>query len=92
MFIFPCMLDDVHRRPYYSYLCNKDVCSVFHLHTVALKDLIRGWVCVWFSSISLALHVMAVELCLCLALLGITETDTVNYVVCPKSKCTDFFI
>lgn len=74
VFIFPCMLDDGHRRLYYIYYCNKNVCSVSHLHTVALKNLIRGWVCVWFSSISLALQVMALEFHLCLALPGITET------------------
>lgn len=74
VFIFPCMLDDGHRRLHYIYHCNKDVCSVSHLHTIALKNLIRGWVCVWFSSISFALQVMAVELRLCLALPGITET------------------
>jgi hypothetical protein len=89
-FIFPCMMEDGHRRPHYIYRCNKSVCSVAHLHTIALKDLIRGWVCVWFSSTSLALQVMAVELHLCLALPGITETDTVNYVsMCAyQSNCT----
>jgi len=91
MFIFPCMLDDGHRGLHYiSCCCNKDACSVSHLHIVALKDLIRGWVCFWFSSISLALQVMAVELHLCLALAGNTETDSVNYVsMCGyQSNCT----
>jgi hypothetical protein len=89
MFIFPCMLDDGHRGLHYIYCCNKDACSVSHLHIIALKDLIRGWVCFWFSSISLALQVMAVELHLCLALAGNTETDTVNYVsICGyQSNC-----
>jgi hypothetical protein len=53
---------------------------VSYLHNLTLKDFIRGCVCVWFSSISLALQVMAVELHLCLALPGITETNTVNCV------------
>lgn len=48
VFILPCMLDDGHRRLHYIYHCNKDVFSVSHLHTIALKNLIRGWVCVWF--------------------------------------------
>jgi hypothetical protein len=42
MFIFPCMLDDGHRGPHYIYCCNKAVCSVSHLHIIALKDLILG--------------------------------------------------
>jgi hypothetical protein len=63
---------------------------VSHLHNPTLKDLIRGWVCIWFSCISLALQVMALELHLCLALPGITETNTVKYVsVCAyQSDCT----
>ena len=51
-FIFPCVLDDGHRRPHYIYHCNKDVCSVSHLHTVALKDLIRFV----FGFVALHLH------------------------------------
>jgi hypothetical protein len=89
-FIFPCMLDDGHRRPHYIYHCNKDVCSVSNLHIIAFKDLIRSWAFVWFSSTLLTLQVMVVELCLCLALPGVTETDTVNYVsMCAyQSNCT----
>lgn len=74
VFIFPCVLDDGHRRLRYIYHCKKYECSVSHLHTIALKNLIRCWVCVWFSSITLALQVMAVELRLCLVLPGIIET------------------
>jgi hypothetical protein len=70
--------------PRYIYCCSKDACSVSHLHIIALKDLIRGCVCFWFSSISLALEVMGVEFHLCWALAGNTETDTVNYVSISK--------
>lgn len=89
-FIFPCMLHDGHRRLHRIFHCNEDVCSLSHLHTVVLKVLLRGWVCMWFSSTSLALQVMAVELHLCLALPSVTETDTVNYVSIGayQSNCT----
>jgi predicted phosphohydrolase len=56
------------------------MCSLSQLCTVGLKVIIRGCVCVWFSSISLVKQVMTMELHLWLALPVVTETRVINNV------------